>query len=72
MLANRDTTLKNYPISDLHFHACMFGRPIEDKTLNSKQLLVWEHLKDLLSQSPLFDQQQRDSRCLLREVLCDI
>ena len=27
---------------------------LEDKPLNSKLLLVWEHLKDLLSQSPFF------------------
>lgn len=45
---------------------------LEDKPLNFKLLLVWEHLKDLLSQSPFFYQQQRDSRCLLREILCDI
>jgi len=38
----------------------------------SRQLSVWEYLKALLSQSPLFYQQQRNSRCLLREVLCDI
>lgn len=46
--------------------------PAWGQDLKSRQLSVWEHLKDLLSQPPLFYQQQRNLRCLLREELRDI
>ena len=47
---------------------------LEDKPLNSKLLLVWEHLKDLLSQSPFFTNSKETHGvcCVKYSVISDV